>query len=65
MQENYKGVQHLLEWILLVAGGYHPDESSDRAETSSKENSQDQEKQERKNILELSWTGPKAHYMLA
>ena len=51
-------------WILLVASGYHPDEGSDRAETSAKENSPNQKKEE-KNILELSWTGTKEHYMLA
>ena len=49
---------------LLVASDYHSDEGSDRAETSAKENCPDQEKEE-KNILELSWTGTKEHYMLA
>ena len=34
----------LLAWILLVASSYHPDEGSDWAETSAKENSLDQEK---------------------
>ena len=50
-----------LAWILLVASDYHPDEGSDWAETSAKENSLDEEKEE-KNILELSWTGTKEHH---
>ena len=35
----------LPEWVLLIASGYRPDESSDRAETLAK-NSPDQEKEE-------------------